>query len=62
VALWLGRKRGEYTLAELGELAGGMDYAAVGQAVSRMNKRLAKPGALQRQLVKVEQQLSNVEM
>jgi len=32
-----------------------MDYAAVGQ----MNKRLTKPGALQRQLVKLEQQSSN---
>ena len=27
---------------ELGELVGGMDYAAVGQAVSRFGKRLAK--------------------
>ncbi len=61
-ALWRGRQRGRYTLSELGQLAGGMDYAAVGQAVSRLDKRLAKRGELQRNLAKVERQLSNVEM
>lgn len=61
-ALWLGRKRGRYTLGELGKLAGGMDYAAVGQAVSRLDKRLAKPGELRRNLAKVEKQMSNIEM
>jgi hypothetical protein len=30
-ALWLGRKRGGYRLAELGQLAGGKDDAALGQ-------------------------------
>ena len=61
-ALWLGRKRGRYTLGELGQLAGGMDYAAVGQAVSRLDKRLAKPGELQRNLAKAGRRMSNVEM
>ena len=40
-ALWLGRKRGRYKLSQLGQLAGGMDDAAVGQAVSRFDKRIA---------------------
>ena len=61
-ALWLGRKRGRYKLNELGELAGGMDYAAVGQAVSRFGRRLQKEGELQRQVRKAERHLSNVEM
>jgi len=39
--LWLGRKRGRYKLSQPGQLAGGMDYAAVGQAVSRFDKRIA---------------------
>ena len=45
-----------------GELAGAMDYAAVGQAVSRFNKRLAREPALLRQITKIQSQLSNVEM
>jgi hypothetical protein len=61
-ALWLGRKRGRYTLSELGRLAGGLDYAAVGQAVSRFAKRLQNGGGLQRSLNKIERELSNVEM
>ena len=61
-ALWLGRKRGRYKLSELGQLAGGMDYAAVGQAVSRFDKRVSQGGDLKRNLVKVERQMSNVEM
>ena len=61
-ALWLGRQRGRYTLGELGQLAGGLDYAAVGQAVSRFGKRLQKGGDLPRQVKKLEQQLSKVEM
>jgi putative transposase len=61
-ALWLGRKRGRYTLGELGQLAGGIDYAAVGQAVSRLAKRLQRGGELQRSLREVENELSNVEI
>jgi len=55
-ALWLGR------LGELGQLAGGLDYAGVGQAVSRCGKRLQKGRELPRQLRKLDQQLSKVEM
>ena len=60
-ALWLGRKRGGYRLGELGELAGGLDYAAVGQAVSRLGRRLEKSRELRRQLDQIEKTLSNVE-
>ena len=61
-ALWLGRKRGGYRLGELGQWAGGMDYAAVGQAVSRFGKRLEQARALRQQLTEIERHLSNVEM
>ena len=61
-ALWLGRRRGRYRLAELGQLAGGMDYAAVGQAVSRFTRRLEQASHLRRQVLKIENTLSNVEM
>jgi hypothetical protein len=61
-ALWLGRKHGRYKLRELGELAGAMDYAAVGQAVSRFTKRLQARRELRRQVRKLENELSNVEM
>ena len=60
-ALWLGRRRGRYPLAELGQLAGGMDYAAVGQAVSRFARRLEQDGRLRRQIAKMEKELYNVE-
>ncbi|HEV2210908.1 MAG TPA: transposase [Verrucomicrobiae bacterium] len=61
-ALWLGRRQGRLSLAQLGKLSGGMDYAAVGQAVSRLGKRLEKQSELRRALHQIEAQLSNVEM
>jgi REP element-mobilizing transposase RayT len=61
-ALWLGRRRGRFTLTELGQLVGGMDYAAVGQAVSRFGKRLQSAADLRGKLSKIERTLSNVEM
>jgi hypothetical protein len=61
-ALWLGRKRGRYKLSELGELAGGMDYAAVGQAVSRFGRRLEAERGLRRKFNEIEKQLSSFEM
>jgi len=39
-----------------------MDYAAVGQAVSRFSKRMQNGGELQRTVTKIQKQLSNVEM
>jgi hypothetical protein len=61
-ALWLGRRHSGLRLAELGRLAGDLDYAAVSQAVRRFGQRLKKDAKLQASLVKVEEQMSNVEM
>ena len=61
-ALWLGRRAGRLRLGELGELAGGMDYAAVGQAVARFGRRLEQQPQLRCTLDKIATQLSNVEM
>jgi hypothetical protein len=61
-ALWLGRRRGRYTLGELGHLASGMDYATVSQAISRFVKRLQTVAELRRIVTKLGEQLSNVEM
>ena len=60
-ALWLGRRRGRLTLVQLGQAAGGMDYAAVGQAVSRFVRRWEKDPTLRREVTRIESQLSNVE-
>ena len=59
-ALWLGRRRGRLSLAELGVLAGGMDYAAVGQAVKRFGQRLEKEAELPEAVQEMESRLSNV--
>jgi hypothetical protein len=53
-ALWLGRRRGRLKLAELGERIGGMDYAAVSQAVSQFGKRLEKDAKLKSPVFKIE--------
>ena len=47
-------------VAQLGQAAGGMDYAAVGQAVSRFVRRWEKDPTLRREVTKIESQLSNV--
>ena len=60
--LVVGPQTGRYTLSELGRLVGGLDYAAVGQAVSRFGKRVQKIAELRRNLGKIERKLSNVEM
>jgi len=39
-----------------------LDYAAVGQAVSRFGKRLTKDTKLRNEIRRLETQLSNVEM
>ena len=61
-ALYLGRRHGRLTLAQLGGLADGVDYAAVGQAVSRFGRRLKRERALGESIAKLERQMSNVEM
>jgi hypothetical protein len=61
-ALWLGRRAGRLRLAQLGELVGGLDYAAVGQAVARFGRRLEREPSLRRSISGVQARLSNVEM
>jgi putative transposase len=61
-ALWLGRRRGRLSLRRLGELVGGMDYAAVGQAVSRFGKRLERDSGLRRKVKVIQSTMSNVEI
>jgi REP element-mobilizing transposase RayT len=58
-ALWLGRRAGRLKLSELAELAGGIDYAAAGTAVSRFARRLAREPALKRMLTRIENRLLN---
>jgi hypothetical protein len=58
-ALWLGRRAGRLKLSELAELAGGIDYAAAGTAVSRFAKRLGRDPALKRIMARIENTLSN---
>lgn len=57
-ALWLGRRVGRLGLTELGQLAGGLDYAVVSKALARFGRRLALDGALSEQLAAIENQLS----
>ncbi|HEV2394896.1 MAG TPA: hypothetical protein VG146_21305 [Verrucomicrobiae bacterium] len=61
-AMWLGRRHARLSLAQLGRLAGGVDYAAVGQALSRFNRRLQQDRALGRQVAQIEHELSKIEM
>lgn len=42
------------TLRELGQAAGGMDYAALSEAVLRLNRRLKKDAALRNALHRTE--------
>jgi len=57
-ALWLGRRQGRLRLAELGKLAGGMDYGAVSQAINRFTARLETDGSLAKALKRTEKKLT----
>jgi hypothetical protein len=59
-ALWLGRREGRLKLKRLGELAGGMDYAAVGAAISRWDRRMAKDRRWAKIIAQVRNRISNV--
>jgi len=48
-------------LKALGEVAGGLDYAAVGAAIKRMAARIKEDKGPARVLAKVEKRLLNVE-
>jgi len=52
------RHAGPLSLAELGKLAGGLDYAVVSKAIARFSRRLASDAALQEQLGALQSQLS----
>ena len=56
-ALWLARRHGGMTQAELGAAAGGMAYPAVGHAVRRIERRRQSDAKLDRVLVRLESQL-----
>ena len=60
LALYLGRKQAALSLRELGEAAGGVDYAAVSVAIKRFERRLTRDKTL-RQAVARAKQLLNVE-
>ena len=54
LALYLGRKRCQLKLGELGRLAGGMDYASVAAAVRRLEGRIKREKRLARAAAEVE--------
>ena len=58
-ALWLGRRAGRLKLAELGELAGGLDYAVVSKAMARFGQRLSLDASLRKKMTALQEQLSN---
>lgn len=57
-ALWLGRRAGRLRLAELGRLAGGLDYAVVSKAIARFGRRLGSETDLSKRLTAIQRQLS----
>ena len=60
MALYLGRRHGDLKLAQLGALAGGLDYAAVSIAIRRFQHRLGRDKSLAKQLEKAFKILFNV--
>jgi putative transposase len=62
VALWLGRTMGRQKLKTLAEHAGGIHYAAVGGAVSRVGRRILKDPAFAQWVGDIRAQLSNIEI
>ncbi|HVV71028.1 MAG TPA: transposase [Verrucomicrobiae bacterium] len=57
-ALWLGRRAGRLRLAQLGHLAGGLDYAVVRKALARFGQRLGLDDSLRQQLTSLQNDLS----
>ena len=60
MALYLGRRHCDLKLAQLGTLAGGLDYAAVSIAIHRFQHRLGRDKSLARQVEKASKTLFNV--
>jgi putative transposase len=57
LALYAARKLGGYTLREAGERVGGMGITAVGQAVTRFERQLAKDLTLRKQFTILQERL-----
>jgi hypothetical protein len=62
LALYLARKHCQLKLAELGTLAGGMDYASVSIAIQRFHRRLKGDKLLAKQAARAEEIMLNVEI
>jgi REP element-mobilizing transposase RayT len=58
LALYIGRYYGGYTLKELGERVGGLGFTAVGQAVTRIQGRLATDNKLKKEFDNVRRALA----
>jgi hypothetical protein len=52
-------RAGRLRLAELGKLAGGLDYAVVSKAMARFAQRLGLDASLRKKITALEEQLSN---
>ena len=59
---WLARRHCGLTLGELGQKAGGVDYAAVGMALRRFELKLRKDSDLRHNASLMEEQMLNVEI
>jgi hypothetical protein len=57
-AVWLGRRAGRLRLGELGELAGGLDYAVTSKAIARLGRRLVLNAVLSEPLAALQNQFS----
>jgi len=57
LAMWVARRCTGLTLHQIGEAAGGRDYAAVGMATLRLERRLKHAKSLRRELARVSQLL-----
>jgi hypothetical protein len=56
--LWLGQRVGRLRLADLGRLAGRLDYAVARKAIARFSRRLLLNVALPKQLAAIRSHLS----
>lgn len=60
LVLWLARRRCGLSLAQLGNKAGGMTYAATGAAISRFARRLPNDPKLRLLAARVEREIANL--
>jgi hypothetical protein len=59
-ASWLGRRAGRPSLAELGPLAGAMEYAAVAEALTRSGRRMERTPELRQKIATIQKQMRKV--